>query len=71
MAGKYVNIDDLNIDLIDTVNPFQKAFEILSKAVTQRVCDSCRTLSTGRVLAIEEPEAHPLAKDPRVRSAQR
>ena len=34
MAGKFVNIDDIHIDLIDTVNPFQKAFEILSKSVT-------------------------------------
>lgn len=37
MAGKFVNIDDLNIDLIDTINPFQKAFEILSKSVTTHV----------------------------------
>lgn len=37
MAGKFVNIDDLNIDLIDTVNPFQKAFEVLSKSVTKQV----------------------------------
>ena len=29
MAGKFVNIDDLHIDLIDSVNPFQAAFEIL------------------------------------------
>ncbi|CAC9611598.1 FIG006126: DNA helicase, restriction/modification system component YeeB [uncultured Gammaproteobacteria bacterium] len=34
MAASFVNIDDIHIDLIDTVNPFQKAFEILSKAVT-------------------------------------
>lgn len=34
MADKFINIDDLHIDLIDTVNPFQKAFEILSKSVT-------------------------------------
>lgn len=34
MAGKFVNIDDLHIDLIDSINPFQKAFEILSKSVT-------------------------------------
>ena len=33
MANKFVNIDDLNIDLIDSVNPFQKAFEILSKSL--------------------------------------
>lgn len=37
MAGKFVNIDDLHIDLIDSINPFQKAFEILSKSVTTHV----------------------------------
>ena len=37
MADKFVNIDELNIDLIDTINPFQKAFEILSKSVTVSV----------------------------------
>jgi len=37
MADKFVNIEDLNIDLIDSVNPFQKAFEILSKSVTVNV----------------------------------
>lgn len=37
MAGTFVNIDDINIDLIDKINPFQKAFEILSKSVTTRV----------------------------------
>jgi superfamily II DNA or RNA helicase len=34
MANSFVNIDDIHIDLIDQVNPFQKAFEILSKSVT-------------------------------------
>ena len=33
MADKFVNIDDLHIDLIDQINPFQRAFEILSKSV--------------------------------------
>lgn len=37
MAGSFVNIDDIHIDLIDTINPFQKAFEILSKSVTTQV----------------------------------
>ncbi|WGS54404.1 ATP-dependent helicase [Paraburkholderia sp. D15] len=37
MAGKFVNIDDLHIDLIDQVNPFQAAYEILSKSVTASV----------------------------------
>lgn len=37
MAGQFVNIEDLNIDLIDRINPFQEAFEILSKSVTSSV----------------------------------
>ena len=37
MAGRFINIDDLSIDLIDSVNPFQRAFEILSKTVTKQV----------------------------------
>ena len=37
MAGSFVNIDDIHIDLIDKINPFQKAFEILSKSVTTQV----------------------------------
>ena len=37
MASKFVKVDDLHIDLIDTVNPFQHAFEILSKSVTANI----------------------------------
>jgi superfamily II DNA or RNA helicase len=37
MAGKFVNINDITVDLIDTVNPFQRAFEILSKSITRDV----------------------------------
>ena len=37
MADKFINLDDLNIDLINSINPFQKAFEILSKQVTTGV----------------------------------
>ncbi len=37
MADKFVNIDELHIDLIEQINPFQRAFEILSKSVTAHV----------------------------------
>lgn len=37
MADKFINIDELHIDLIDQINPFQRAFEILSKSVTTQV----------------------------------
>ncbi|MFZ2193549.1 MAG: DEAD/DEAH box helicase [Candidatus Moraniibacteriota bacterium] len=37
MAGTFINIDELHIDLIDRINPFQEAFEILAKSVTLKV----------------------------------
>ncbi len=36
-SSGFINIDDLHIDLIDRINPFQQAFEILSKSVTTSV----------------------------------
>lgn len=33
LANKFVNLDELDINLIDKVNPFQRAFEVLSKSV--------------------------------------
>ena len=33
MANRFINIDELSIDLIDSINPFQRAYEILSKQV--------------------------------------
>ncbi len=37
MTDKFVNIEDLNIDLIDSINPFQKAYEVLSKELNAPV----------------------------------
>ena len=36
-VNKFINIDDLSIDLIDSINPFQKAYEIISKSLDKRV----------------------------------
>lgn len=55
MAGKFVNIEDLHIDLIDSVNPFQKAFEVLSKSVTKQVLKLIQdAIDTTRVDMSEE-----------------
>jgi len=55
MADKFINIDDLNIDLIDKVNPFQKAFEILSKSVTTQVLKVILdTIESTRINVSEE-----------------
>lgn len=37
MAGSFVDIDEIHIDLIDRINPFQEAFEVLSKSVSAKV----------------------------------
>jgi len=57
MAGKFVNIDDLHIDLIDQINPFQKAYEILSKQVTPHVLKSIMECIAGTRLQMSEEEA--------------
>jgi superfamily II DNA or RNA helicase len=55
MAGKFINIEDLHIDLIDRVNPFQKAFEILSKSVTARLLKVIQeTIDAGRIQMTDE-----------------
>lgn len=55
MAGSFVNIDDVHIDLIDTINPFQKAFEILSKNVTTSVLKSIQdTINITKIEMTEE-----------------
>lgn len=55
MANKFVNIDDLHIDLIDRISPFQKAFEILSKSVTTKVLKIIQdTIETTRIQVTEE-----------------
>ena len=33
IANRFINIDQLNINLIDTINPFQRAYEVISKSV--------------------------------------
>ena len=37
IANRFVNIDELSIRLIDSINPFQRAYEIMSKSVTAPV----------------------------------
>jgi hypothetical protein len=57
MAGKFVNINDITIDLIDTVNPFQRAFEILSKSITKQVLGVIQDVIDSTRIDITEDEA--------------
>jgi len=63
MAGQFVNIEDLAIDLIDRINPFQEAYEILSKEVTtatlkviQDIIDASRIEITPEEAALQWPK---------------
>lgn len=57
MAGKFVNIDDLHIDLIDQINPFQAAFEILSKSVTASVLKTIQEAIEATRIVMTSEEA--------------
>ena len=57
MADQFVNIDDLHIDLIDRINPFQKAFEILSKDVTTKVLKVIQDVIASTRIQMTKEEA--------------
>ncbi len=56
MAGTFINIDELDIDLIDKINPFQEAFEILSKSVNTSILKAIQdTIDSSRIeMTMEE-----------------
>ncbi|MGX1696378.1 DEAD/DEAH box helicase [Microbacterium keratanolyticum] len=66
MAEKFVNIDELNINLIDSVNPFQRAFEVLSKSVTPSVLRLIQDTITSTRIEFSEEEA--LALFPKIKT---
>lgn len=56
MAEKFINIEDLDIDLIESINPFQRAYEILSKSVDKDILKAVQqavTLKTTK-MTLEE-----------------
>ena len=57
MSDKFVNIDDIDINLIDKVNPFQRAFEVLSKSVTPQVLRVIQDTITATRIEMTEEEA--------------
>ncbi|OFT55965.1 ATP-dependent helicase [Corynebacterium sp. HMSC05H05] len=56
MANQFINVDELSIDLIDSINPFQRAFEILSKSVTPSLLSLIQdAIATTRIdMSVEE-----------------
>jgi hypothetical protein len=57
MQHRWVKVTDLNINLIDKVNPFQRAFEVLSKSVTTSVLRIVQDAIAATKVEITEKEA--------------
>lgn len=57
LTDKFINIEDLNIDLIDSVNPFQQAFEVLSKSLTPKVLRSIQECISAFKINMTDDEA--------------
>lgn len=56
MADKFVNIEDLDINLIDSINPFQKAFEVLSKELNSPVLKLIQESIDAKRISFDEDE---------------
>lgn len=65
MAEKLINIAEIDIDLIDSINPFQRAYEVLSKSVTAEVLKTIHGAITATKVAMTEEEA--VALYPRIK----
>lgn len=57
IGNKFINIENLNIDLIKQINPFAGAYEILSKAVTPSVLKTIQDAVTTMRSSMTEEEA--------------
>lgn len=66
MADKFINVKDLEIDLIDSINPFQLAYEIMSKSVDADVLKRIHGAITARRIQMTEEEA--VALWPRIKN---
>lgn len=57
LGDKFINIENINIDLIDTVNPFHGAYEILSKSVTAAMLKTIQEAVRISQAQVSEEEA--------------
>ena len=58
VANKFVNLDDLDINLISQINPFQRAYEVVSKSLTPETLRLIQyTIEDKRSEALTDEEA--------------
>jgi hypothetical protein len=66
MANSFVNLDELTIDLIDSINPFQHAFEVISKKVGTDVFRVIQDTIAGSRIDMSDEDA--LALVPQIKA---
>jgi hypothetical protein len=59
---KFVNVRDLDIDLIDRINPFDAAYAVLAKAMDEKSLRQVQASIAAKRLSIPEDEARDLAR---------
>jgi hypothetical protein len=59
---KFINVRDLDIDLIDRINPFEAAYAVLAKAMDERSLRQIQASIAGKGLKLSEDEARELAR---------
>ena len=59
---KFVNVRDLDIDLIDRINPFDAAYAVLAKSMDEKSLRQVQASIAAKKVSIPEEEARGLAK---------
>ena len=59
---KFINVRDLDIDLIDRINPFDAAYAVLAKAMDEKSLRQVQASIAAKKVGIPEDEARELAK---------
>ncbi|HEY8586369.1 MAG TPA: DEAD/DEAH box helicase [Rhodanobacter sp.] len=59
---KFINVRDLDIDLIDSINPFEAAYAVLAKAMDEKSLRQIQASIAAKKIKIGEEEARELAR---------
>ena len=57
IGNRFINLDDLNVDLIASVNPFQGAYEVLSKSIDAPLLKTLQQTLASQKINMTEEEA--------------
>ena len=57
-----MNVSDLDIDLIDRINPFSEAYSILAKSMTEKSLKQISDVISAKKIKLTPEEARDLAK---------